>query len=176
VLTPDGLGYIKVGQPVRTEPAATAIVSYDPTACSEIHPDIEREPGSPGAGGWFSTYVGDRFENFEVVTDELSEAGAVIAIDVYSPAISTDKGIHAGSTVAELTDAYPSIDRVVHTDRGTDIYVEDGTAGRLLMEVSTKDYYGSDVQPGHVLWIRAVRLAVEPYSISSSDAVGACPF
>lgn len=177
VLTPDGLGYVKIGQPIPPESGATAIVAYNPTACADSNPDVIRAPGSPGAGGWFSTYIGERFQNFEVVTDNLSETGAVNAIDVYSPAISTEKGIHAESMLAEVKRAYPAIDMVVHT-WSSDIYVEDGASGRLLIEVASNDRNEAwtDAERDRVLWIRVIKLSTEPYSVVGTDTSGACPF
>ena len=112
-----------------------------------------------------------------MVTAGLTETGTVTAIDVFSSKIGTAEGIHPGSTVEELTAAYPLFDAVVHS-YFSDIYVLDGTVGRLLIEVatdgSTTSGYWAGGEVGHVIWIRAVPLAQKPYSIVATDTSGPC--
>ncbi|MCU1421114.1 MAG: hypothetical protein JWN36_765 [Microbacteriaceae bacterium] len=182
VIGPDGLGPVKLGEPVPVQPAEIAVVKYDPQYCKT---SIEQNGGTftagdPFSGAWITTYADP--QAFTVLTDQGAQAGAVTAIEAnaWQPGstskVGTAAGVHAGDTRAELEKAYPKFTSVTHFDQ-TDIYTIVGTHGQLVFEVSPSN--ATDVEPDRILSIRAVRSASEsPYEAGpmyGTDGGGPCP-
>ena len=174
VVSPDGLGYLVPAQPVPNEPAATAIMRYDPTNC--VSPGGVAA-GSPGAGAWIPNYpdadsaLGSRMP-FDVGPVDNSTA-PIHAIEVWSAERTTAKHIGVGSTVAELTAAYGSSLTVDAADN-SDVYVLRGSASELLFEVAKPDSGLPAAAIGTVVWMRIVPIDEAYLHIANTDAAGPC--
>ena len=134
IVTPQGIETVTIGSPVPSEPAATAVVSYDDDRCT-----VFGAVGEPFVGLWTPNYPAtDEYTDgpgaFTVRTQGAVEDGAVTRIWVWSPKITTETGIHMGSTREEVEAAYPDPSYLVH-EYATDIYVIDEGAGRMVIEV-----------------------------------------
>ena len=182
VIGTDGLGPVRLGEPVPVQPANIAVVRYDPQFCKTT---IEQNGGTftagePFSGAWITTFPDP--QAFTILTDGGTRGGAVTAIEAnaWQPGsaskVGTAAGVHAGDTRAELEKAYPKFTSVTHFDQ-TDIYTIVGTHGQLVFEVSPGD--ATDVAPDRILSIRAVRSASEsPYEAGpmyGTDGGGPCP-
>ena len=175
VVSPDGLGYLAVGQPVPTVPSATAIVTFDPTACVNTGNGVN--PGDPGAGAWLADYprgassLGS-MEPFDLAPVNTS-TDPVGLIEIWSPELKTAKQIGVGATVAQLTAAYGS-QLLVDRASNSDVYVLRGTRSELLFEVAKAPSGLAPAQIGTVVWMRIVPLGSEYLHIANTDAAGAC--
>jgi hypothetical protein len=177
VVSTNGLGNLAPGQVVPAEPAAKAIVVYNPTKCVAAAEGIVA--GSPGAGAWLPTYPkglnwsgsGFPFDVGPVTgpTEPISE------IEIWSPDLKTAKGIGAGSTVAQLKAAYgSSLTRDVAVN--SDVYVLTGAHSKLLFEVAKKAAGLPVEETGTVVWMRIVPLAQTQLHIADTDSAGPCSF
>jgi hypothetical protein len=175
VVSPDRLGYLVPGQPVPTEPAATAIVTYDATKCVDAVTGVAA--GSPGAGAWLPNYpdgdssIGSRVP-FDVGAAE-DASTPIFVIEIWSPELKTAQDIGVGSTVAQLTAAYGS-DLTVDRADNSDVYVLGGTTSKLLFEVAKVDSGLPAEQIGTVVWMRIVPTSDSALHIANSDAAGPC--
>lgn len=177
VLSADGLGPLLLGQaPPVTSPDLDILVFDDDFCVGEEGPDGEVPPGL-----WVTNYpeVSDGFYGnpgraFSVQVLD----GLVERIDVKSAQIVTPEGIRIGSSAAEVVAAYPDALSPTWDGGVTDLYVVEGSAGRLLIEVSTDDriadYWNSD-QVDRVLQISAWSRDIDPRGVAGSDnTVGNC--
>jgi hypothetical protein len=175
VVSSDGLGYLAPGQPVPTEPAATAIVTYDATKCVDAVSGVTA--GSPGAGAWIPNYPdGDSSLGSGVPFDvgPVEDASTpIFESEIWSPELKTAENTGVGSTVAQLTAAYGS-DLTVDRADNSDVYVLDGTTSKLLFEVAKDDSGMSAEQIGTVVWMRIVPTGDTSLHIANSDAAGPC--
>jgi hypothetical protein len=175
VVSPDRLGYLAPGQPVPTEPAATAIVTYDATNCVSAVTGVAA--GSPGAGAWLPNYpdgdssIGSRVP-FDVGAVE-DASTPIFVIEIWSPELKTAKDIGVGSTIAQLTSAYGS-DLTVDRADNSDVYVLGGTTSKLLFEVAKVDSGLPAEQIGTVVWMRIVPSGDSALHIANSEAAGPC--
>jgi hypothetical protein len=175
VVTPDGLSYLSPGVAVHAEPAALAIMTYDPTNCV----GEEIAAGSPGAGAWVPAYpnsitwagAGKPFDVGPVnaPTDPIHE------VEIWSPSLKTAKGIGPGSTVAQLTAAYGATLTLDEADN-SDVYVLPGTRSELLFEVAKAAAGLPAEETGTVVWMRIVPLDDAYLHIADTDATGPCSF
>ncbi len=146
---PGRLDYVTIGKPVEERSDAAAIIVYDSAACMAETPE--------NLVGWISAYPGD---TFQVVSNPDK---TVARIMVRAPDIQTERGIHAGSTLEELLDAYGS--ETALTQSGTsDLYSVEGADGVLVFEVATarEPAYGSRIDT--VLWMLLLGPDVKPFS------------
>lgn len=176
VLSADGLGELRIGEKPPTDDPRVNIANYDPNACPEdpddtslwsaTYPDREENDGYFGPGNPFTmtTYPAD----------------AVTRIDVHSAKISTDRGIHLGSTFDELLAAYPEGPDEIVDDRETIVlHAYYGEFGKLLVEVTLTDttWGSSGIDGNTVVVLRVVELNSSTVAVSGTDdAIGQCRF
>jgi len=134
IVSPLGIDTILISEPVPTEPASTAIVTYDDDKCTYFG-----KVGEPFVGLWLPNYAEsaestDGLGAFTVRTKGGVKNGAVTMLWVWSPKIKTETGIHRGSSREEVEAAYPNPTHLIH-DFVTDIYVIDEGKGRMVIEV-----------------------------------------
>jgi len=160
VLTTEGLGYLVPGQPIEEVADDVAIVIFDENACRGLvgyEQDFDR---------WVSNYPeGD--EAFYVFTNMGKKDGALLTIVSRTEALRTDTGLGVGSTVDELTAAYPELRTV--PKEGFTIYIVDGEKGKLQFEVQD-DEDGSDA----VDFVTVVSRDAGDQGIARSGAGGTC--
>jgi hypothetical protein len=175
VVSPDGLGYLVAGEPVRNEPAAAAIVSYDPTKC--VNTDGGLTVGSPGAGAWLSDYPdGDTWAGRGAPFDVgpvASETDPISEIEIWSPELKTVKHLGVGSTPAQLTAAYGAALSLDSADN-SDVYILRGASTQLLFEVAKPDSGLPAAEIGTVVWMRIVPIEDTGLHIANTDVAGPC--
>jgi hypothetical protein len=154
VIGADGLGNLKVGQPVPAEDPSTSIVRYDPAYCRDV------PANDPHAAGWTPLYDDTRaFLVYHLPT----RRGAVVQITVISPLIHTSTGIHIGSSRAAVLAAYPSVARIIRGEL-SDVYVISGKVGYLTIEVSNDDAaYWSAAGVNKVIYLQSYRADLSQY-------------
>lgn len=161
VVYPGGIDYVKVGVPVEGRPDDLAIVKYNSAACSAGEPAY--------IVGWESTYGAGTF--FIVTNPDATIRG----IRVASAEVSSDKGIHVGSSVEDIVSAYGSAVTVTE-DQVNDLYSVTGADGVLVFEVATdRDFDGGDygAKAGTVLWLLILGPGTAPFSVAYG-AYGPC--
>lgn len=181
-VSPAGIGTLAMNQPIATEPAATAMVVWNPSYCVTN----SRPEGDPWAGAWVSTYptafvstAPQPVDPFTVYTEDRLQASPLSGLIVWSPELSTATGIHPGSTRAELEAAYPSFASVTPKEL-TDVYVvrdPDGIPGELWFEVANGSYTEAaaltEPVADTVLWISVQPTSdFAPYSLTETDSLG----
>ncbi|MCJ7826877.1 MAG: hypothetical protein MUP36_01350, partial [Demequinaceae bacterium] len=98
-------------------------------------------------------------------------APTITRIDIWSHTLQTPEGIHIGSTLAELTAAYPNL--ITGTPGITSkVHWIDGTLGYLVFETQDPDDGWGDpgaTGPEEVILIRVVSADVNPdYTVANS--------
>lgn len=177
VVTPDGLGYLVPGSPVPSEPAAKAIVTYNPTKCVDAAQGVAA--GAPGAGAWLPAYPNGVTWAGSGIPFDVGAVDAptdkIAVIEIWSPNLKTAKGIGAGSTAQQLTAAYGSALSVDHAEN-SDVYILPGAHSELLFEVA-KAAAGLPVEETDtVVWMRIVALGTTQLHIANTDGSGPCTF
>ena len=104
VVSTAGLGPLTVGLPPETNPGA-ALIALDPQACSEDA--MWSGEGDPGR--WSATTEPEMLDGWPRPLFRVAAADVVEWIDVVSPTLATESGIHVGSTAADLLAAYPDL-------------------------------------------------------------------
>jgi hypothetical protein len=178
VVTPAGIASLVVGQPVPSEPAETAIATWNPTYCTD-------DPTAPYSGAWVANYPAapttfseSNREPFTVVTSDGLQSGTIRWINVWGSDVATETGVSAGDSRADLVAAYGSFDSVVEGDLA-DVYVIRGDGGgELWFEVANGDssiegYWGEGVDD-RVLWIRVMPAGLPAGSMAGGDGGGPC--
>lgn len=164
VLSPDGLGPLVLGSPVPDESASTAVVLWDPTKCGTTGAWLPNYPDGP-------TIYGNSIP-FQFALDHQTDPLTYLVI--LSPSIRTTTGISLGDTLAQVKAAYPTFDAVISGPQ-TDLYVVDGAAGELVVEIGKTGAAASAVGKVADLWIR-LKNSTPPGSIDGNDAGGGiCP-
>jgi hypothetical protein len=172
VLRPDGIGDLVVGRPVPVSDPTGALVSWNPTACSEVG----LKPGEPYAGLWQTTYPQDpsgplQPDPFRIGVSGGLQDGDITGVEVYSPHILTERGIHLLSTAADVEAAYPGASKKVFPQ--SEVYSIAAGPARLDIEVLPPD--GSD-QGGRVIIMTASASDQDVAALYASDAgYGNCP-
>ncbi|MBK4346579.1 hypothetical protein [Lacisediminihabitans changchengi] len=99
VITPEGLGPLRIGMAAADSP----LLKFMPQYCQLEGDGDGFSAGDAAADRWVANYAGDNTFDVEVVD------GKVAGIAPASPSLRTAKGIHLGSTAAELRAAYPGL-------------------------------------------------------------------
>ncbi|WP_146134396.1 hypothetical protein [Glaciihabitans tibetensis] len=180
IVSADGLGPITLGSSWEPENADTAIARWNPTYC--LDRGLAEDKGAP-EGGWEANYqdvatpAGSSLRKPFVLSGTAPDS--ITSVLVYSADITTPEGIHVGSSREEVLAAYPTFDQVTPGTMA-DVYVINGTHGRLVIEVAAAitDAGPGDWAPGvenTVLWMRVAPLNDQPVgSLAGSDSGGNC--
>lgn len=172
-----GLGPLLLGAaPPVTSPELDPLV-FDEDFCAEyLEPpyDFDIDPGLwvanyPDEEGFF----GNPLSPFGVLVSD----GTVRRIEVHASTISTEEGIHIGSTQDELLAAYPDGFAVSQDDDVSDVFALQGPSGWLVFEVTNDNLAGYwDAGKEDLVWrIAALVPELEPRAIAGSDnSVGNC--
>jgi len=132
VITPEGLGPLRVGQaPPVTDPAVDILV-FDPDACNFVLEGETEVYPMEDYGLWISNYGVDPATNTAGPFGVYVRDGIVDTIGIYSDQIETAAGAHLGMTRTELLAAYPT-GLVLETENfGLDTYRLVGSTGDLI--------------------------------------------
>ncbi|HEX4444048.1 MAG TPA: hypothetical protein VHZ81_10795 [Galbitalea sp.] len=163
-LSPDGLGVLVIGSPVPKQSSSAAVVVWNPTQCDATSGAwLANYPSGPtiyGAGAPFVFDVNSKDEPLPYIT-------------ILSPQIKTAAGISLGSTRDEVVAAYPRA-RVVSAEI-SDLYVVDGTAGELVIEIP-KTSFDAGADANHVVDLYVALKSYPPGPTYQNDAGGRlCP-
>jgi hypothetical protein len=172
ILSPGGLGPLRLGQPVPSTASDLALATWKADACVDSGIAI----GQPYAGQWITTYPDDpagplQHDPFRIAVAGGVKSGAITAVQIFSPAVRTATGIHLGSSADDVARAYPGA-TVVPGSVST-VTVVDGPGGRLLIEVA-----GPELQPqqvGTVVIMTAIPPEEAPRPFFASDTGVGCP-
>jgi hypothetical protein len=152
VVSPAGLGSLRVGAPATSSGMIKYFPDYCPTATAE---------GRSTEGRWQNTYVPrGKPRPFGV---DVGKDGRITRIDIIDPSLRTAEGIGLGTTVEELLSTYPAVEGGSSSTLG-DLYYLRTSEGTLVFEVANdliEDYYEDDVV-GTVIFLRVVAPTVNP--------------
>ena len=169
VLTTEGLGELKIGIAPPTGDPSVNLVSFEADAC-------EAE-GLPGI--WQATYPDTDLGFGPQPPFAIAVTGdAVSRIDVNTPEIFTDMGLHVGSSLDEVLGVYPGgPDAVISHADVSDVYVFIGANGKLQFEVAV-DRFAGYWEPSAldtVIFLSAISIVTEPYGIAATgNVIGVC--
>ena len=163
VITPDGLGALAIGSPVPDQSSGSALVTWNATKCGATGAWVPNYPDSLGL---------DQVSDVPFVVGTTSKSDPVKFIRVASIDIHSAKGIHIGSTAAELTAAYPTFDHTV--DEGLVVlYSINGANSQLVFEFAKQGSIPAD--DGTVVQIEAESGTGTPVGAAGTDGFGYCP-
>lgn len=166
-LSPEGLGPLVMGSPVPDEPTTSAVVTWNQDDCAGAGAWLPNYPASPlgpdmnPTGAPFYFAVSSKNEPLTYLN--------VVGIQVH-----TTTGISIGSTLAQLTAAYPKFDAVVKGPVTT-LYALDGTHAQLVIEVADGNVAGAG-WANKVVLMELQPLGHPPVALYANDAGGGiCP-
>ena len=173
VLSPDGLGTLRVGEPIDP-----LLATYDAQGC--LTPEREArgwDPDDPALAAWVPNYDmvliergGYPYEYYPFEPHHNGD-GTLKWLTVRSPEISTQRGIHLGSLEDEVVAAYPEAER--YDEGGGRVYELPGNGSKLVIEVVT-DAMGREDELGQVWSMRLEPLDWKLTSLANGDAGGFC--
>jgi len=160
VVSPAGLGSLRVGEPVEN----SKMVSYVPDYCSTVEGE-----GRSGEGRWQNTYVPR--EDPRPFGVDVGKDGRVVRIDILDESLRTAEDIGLGTPVEELLSTYAGVEGGT-ANTLADLYYLRTSDGTLVFEVANnlvEDYYEEDVV-GTVVFLRVVAPTVDPdQSLAGTD-------
>jgi hypothetical protein len=178
-IDPDGIGPLRIGQPVPTLLAALSPVTWDASKCYEA--GVSPAVGTPGVGAWLPSYPDVAFEGgldsvFSLYTVGDVQTGNIKSLWSWTSDLKTSKGISVDSSLANLQAAYPHFDAIIPSGAVT-VYAVDGSVGQMLFEVATQstEMDWSTDQLGTVRVIHLQLKTEKPFAVTgSSDGLGFC--
>lgn len=170
-LSTEGLGTLRIGGTLPdTDDPSTAMVAWDPDVCASG--DLGISASDPRAGGYATdpSYLsGSILDPFYI---GFTDPAVLTRIDVRDGTIPTDGGLRVGDPTSAVLTAHP--DAALVLDRPlSDVYQVTGTAGILLIEVSTDsgDGYWAADELDKVIDLIVVPAGSEPFGIAAGDNV-----
>lgn len=132
VIAPEGLSPILLGD----APEASGLMSYDPAWCTPAEDPgmYGYAPGEPAAGRWYQSF--DPSPDTRLAFGIGVNDGTISYFDIRSESLRTAKGIGVGSTLEELTAAYPDLKSQPPGALSTIFYITNDT-GRISFEVAS---------------------------------------
>jgi hypothetical protein len=131
-LSSEGLEYVRVGQPVPDHDAASAIVKWKQPFCEGADAD--------GPGAWKTQYPTVKDGNLAFYVQAVEKTSKVQIIYIISPKITTEHGLHIGSTLADVKKLGGVKESIKN---GDDFYLDPwvihGSAGELVLWVANDD-------------------------------------
>jgi hypothetical protein len=163
LVSPDGLGPLKIGESVPDQPGTSATVIWNPAQCGTTGAWVPNYPNSPAL---------DRASEVPFVVGVTNKSDAVQFVGIRSVELKTAAGIHIGSTKAQLTAAYPSFDHTV--DEGPVVlYSINGAKSQLVFEFAKQASIRAD--DGTVVQIEVEGGTSTPVGAYGTDGFGYCP-
>jgi hypothetical protein len=176
-VTTEGLGTLRIGGTLPdTDDPDTAMVAWDSDHC--VDEGLGITESDPRAGGYATdpSYVPDA----GLAPFYIAFSGDVLTrIDIRSPEIPTDGGVRIGDPTSAMLAAHPDAVDVLDRDGFTEVYQVTGTAGILLIEVTTDSGtgYWAPEQIDKVFSLIVVPAGSQPFGIAGSDnAVFGCAY
>lgn len=132
VISPEGLGPLRVGHaPPATDPAVDILI-YDPNACDFVPEWDPTYVPSGDLGMWVSNYGQDPSTNELGPFGVFVRDGIVDTIGIYDARIKTAAGAHLGMTREQLLAVYPTGIELETENYGLDTYRLRGSTGDLI--------------------------------------------
>ena len=163
IVSPEGLSSLLIGEAPPVSDPALDIVIFDEDYCVTAVADGHvKEPGK-----WIPNYEPALSQESRDPFEVRVEDGVVTGIALGNELIRTESGLGIGSTVEQITAAYPSALRI--EDGGnTDLYVITGEKGQLVFEVGVE---GNNEYPvGLAHFVRVEPITPDPNGWANSGA------
>lgn len=146
VLSPHGVGPVKIGHPLPAAEPDVAVALWDETYCDfdEVVPFGSQRVDH---GGWKAAYEPSEHSKPAFFLSSTTTESPITHIIVFAPEIRTVEGIGVGSAEAEVISAYPAA-TTVSVGEGTGIsgYVVEATEGTLILWVMEESVFVAEVR------------------------------